>query len=413
MTEEKTPGISRRTLLTSSLALAAARVGTAQGASDQPKPGPHVAVVGAGAFGGWTAYELLRRGARVSLFDAWGPGNGRASSGGETRVIRTVYGVDELFTDLALRALELWQIHEKRFRRPLYRRTGMLVLGADPLILDAMPLLAERGVEIRELDLASARRRFPQIDFDGLDHVYEDQGTGYLLARQACRTVVEHFVDEGGDFRRASVRPGPIEEGHLQNLELSDGSRFAADHYVFACGSWMGRLFPKLLVQKIRPTRQEVHYFGPPAGDGRFSEDTLPIWTDRTSKGYYGIPGNLDRGFKIAKHALGEPFDPSTSDRLPDPSQVESARAFLGRRFPAMAGAPLIESRVCHYANTADAYFVADRHPEAHNLWLLGGGSGHGFKHGPALGERMAQWVLGEAEIEPRFRLDAERGSQA
>src|SRR5438270_12705675 len=81
-------------------------------------------VVGAGAFGGWSALQLLRKGAKVTLLDAWGPGNSRASSGGETRVIRTTYGPERLYTQMAVRALRLWQEHEQRWDLKLFFRTG-------------------------------------------------------------------------------------------------------------------------------------------------------------------------------------------------------------------------------------------------------------------------------------------------
>ena len=404
----KSPGeLTRRELIAGSLTLPlAARAAKAEQAAPAAKgPRPKVVVVGAGAFGGWSAYALLRRGARVTLLDAWGPGNSRSSSGGETRVMRTLYGDYELYTDLALDALALWKEHEKRFRRPLFRRTGMLIFGADPLVLEALPLAAERNIVLREVDPKVAAERYPQASFEGIHRVFEDDDTGFLYARQACRAVVEHFVAEGGDYRQADVRPGPIQDGRLGHVLLSDGTRLEADIFLFACGSWMPRIFPDVLGSRITPSRQEVHYFGTPAGDPRYAEDTFPVWTDRTSGGFYGIPGNRDRGFKVAFHQLGPRFDPTTDDRLPRASEVAQAREFIARRFPPLAGAPLVEGRVCHYANSPDSSFVVDRHPGAHNLWLVGGGTGHGFKHGPALGERVAGWALGDGETEPLFSL--------
>ena len=387
------------TLSTASAALAAS---SSTGSSSRR---PRVVVVGAGAFGGWSAYALLRSGAQVTLLDAWGPGNSRASSGGETRVIRSLYGKRALFTDLAIEALTLWKEHGKRFGRSLYHRTGMLVFGVDALVLEGLPLAAERGVGIREVEVRDAARRYPQASFEGIDRVFEDTDTGYVLARESCRLVAEHFVAEGGTYRQAEVRPGTLRGGRLEHVLLSDGSRLEADLFLFAGGSWLPRLFPDVLGQMISPTRQEVHYFGTPAGDPRYSEDVFPIWSDRTSGGFYGIPGNRNRGFKIAFHQHGPSFDPTADDRLPQASQIDRARQFIARRFPPLAGAPLVEARVCHYANSPDGSFVIDRHPEASNLWLMGGGSGHGFKHGPALGERVAKWALGEGEPEPRFAL--------
>ncbi|MEM9557544.1 MAG: FAD-dependent oxidoreductase [Acidobacteriota bacterium] len=374
-----------------------------------PRERRRVVVVGAGALGGWTAYELQRRGARVILLDAWGPGNARASSGGETRVIRTVYGAQAHYTDLALRALELWRDAEKRFGRRLYHRTGMLVLGTDPLIADALPILATRDVALEEMTPGEAARRYPQIHCDDLDRVVLEVDAGFLLARTACRLVVEHFIAAGGSYRRAAVRPAAIDRlvdsASTPRVSLDDGSSLDADTVVFACGSWLPKLFPELLGPRIRPSRQEVYYFGTPAGDARFGIDRLPIWTDRSDGGFYGIPGNQDRGFKIADHGVGPAFDPTRDDRLPTPGALERARRFIMHRFPALADAPLIESRVCHYANTTDGELLIDRHPNHGAIWLAGGGSGHAFKHGPALGELIARAVLDEQPPDPRYSV--------
>ena len=399
--------LSRRTLIGGSLVLPLipASAKASDKSSTSTGRGPRVVVVGAGAFGGWSAYAMLRRGARVTLLDAWGPGNSRSTSGGETRIIRSLYGGHALFTDLALDALALWKKHQQRFGQQLYRRTGLLVFGVDSLVLESLPLAAERGIVIREIDPKTAAKKFPQASFEGIERVFEDDDSGYLLAREACRAVVEHFVAEGGEYRQADVRPGPIRSGRMEHAVLADGTRLEADVFLFAGGSWMPQLFPGVLGPRITPSRQEAHYFGTPAGDPRYSEDVFPVWTDRTSGGFYGIPGNRDRGFKIAFHGRGPSFDPTADDRLPRASEIARAREFIARRFPPLAGAPLVEARVCHYANSPDSSFVIDRHPGAHNLWLLGGGSGHGFKHGPALGERVAGWALGDGEPEPRFTL--------
>lgn len=120
---------------------------------------------------------------------------------------------------------------------------------------------------------------------------------------------------------------------------------------------------------------------------------------------FYGIPGNEGRGFKVADDTRGAPFDPTGGDRLASADGLRAAREFLGRRFPALKGAPLTESRVCQYENTSDHHFLLDRHPGASNTWIAGGGSGHGFKMGPAVGERVAALVLGRAKVDPFFGL--------
>ena len=188
-------------------------------------------------------------------------------------------------------------------------------------------------------------------------------------------------------------------------VTLSDGMRLEADAFVFACGPWLGKVFPDLLGEVIRPTRQEVFFFGTPAGDPRFSEDVFPVWIDRGVKIWYGIPGNRWRGFKIADDTRGPAFDPTSGERVPSAQGLQAARDYLGFRFPALKGSPLLEARVCQYENSTDQNFIVDRHPYAENAWILGGGSGHGFKHGPALGELAAANVLGAKPVEPFFSV--------
>ena len=366
-----------------------------------------VVVVGAGAFGGWTALWLRRSGARVTLVDAWGPGSPRASSGGETRVIRGVYGPNPIYVNWAARSLALWRESEERWHARLYRRTGGLWMfdGDDTYARSALPLLAEVGLPARELSLVEARARFPQISFDGVASVFYEDETGYLRARHACQAVAEAFVADGGTYRQALVEPGEIRGGTMAGLRLSDGERLAADAYVFACGPWLGTLFPEVIGGRVQPSRQEVFYFGTPAGSDLFDESRFPCWLFSGERFFYGIPGNDGRGFKIADDTRGGPVDPTTLERTTDPEDLERARRFLAHRFPALADAPLVESRVCQYENSPDGDFILDRHPEAANAWLLGGGSGHGFKMGPAVGEFAAGLVLGERDLLPEFQL--------
>ncbi|HEX6201290.1 MAG TPA: FAD-dependent oxidoreductase, partial [Thermoanaerobaculia bacterium] len=221
--------------------------------------------------------------------------------------------------------------------------------------------------------------------------------------------VVRAVEAEGGEVRRAVAAPFPdqaVRDGRLERLRLADGSELAADRFVFACGPWLGALFPEAVGRRIRPTRQEVFFFGPPAGDARFAETGCPVWVDFGERIFYGVPGNEHRGFKVADDTHGEEVDPTTLERRPTSEALERARALLRERFPAMAGAPLLEARVCQYENTADGHYLIDRHPEAGNVWLVGGGSGHGFKLGPALGERVAGWVLGDEEPPAQFALE-------
>jgi glycine/D-amino acid oxidase-like deaminating enzyme len=367
----------------------------------------HVVVIGAGAFGGWTALHLRRAGAQVTLLDAWGAGNARASSGGETRIIRLMYGGQRRYVELTLRAYELWWEHEARWRSQLYRRTGALWLfeGDDAYARSTVPLVTDPRFPVEELSVDTVAARYPVLRTDGVRSAFYETEAGYLLARHACEQVRSAFVAEGGTWRVAAVRPGEIDGAGMRDVVLADGTRLRADQFVFACGPWLGELFPKVIGRRIRATRQEVLFFGTPPGDRQHDESELPVWLNVGERMLYGIPGNERRGFKLADDTRGEPIDPTTEDRLVSTDAIVRARELLARRFPALAGAPIVESRVCQYEQSLDQHFVLDRHPAAENVWFAGGGSGHGFKMAPAVGELMAHLVLGHAEPEPQFKL--------
>src|SRR5437870_5764053 len=131
----------------------------------------HVAVIGAGAFGGWTALYLLRRGARVTLVDAWGPGNSRASSGGETRVIRGTSGPNQPYTRMAARAMQLWKENEKRWNLKLLHQIGvlwMVTAGDDGFERGSLPMLREAGIPCQELSAQELTSRWPQINMEAV-----------------------------------------------------------------------------------------------------------------------------------------------------------------------------------------------------------------------------------------------------
>lgn len=372
----------------------------------------HVAVVGAGAFGGWTALHLLERGARVTLLDAWGPGNSRASSGGETRIMRATYGPGQPYTELAARSLKLWREYERRWKRKFLHRTGVLWMANsrdDSFERGSLPMLRMAGIKFQELSASEMKKRWPQVNFDDVRWGIFEPECGYLDARESCRSVVEAFVAGGGEYRELAVPVERLDDGtngsRLGRLILSDGSRLKADCFVFACGPWLGKLFPDVLGNVIRPTKQDIFFFGPPAGDSRFSDTQLPVWGDHGKQFFYGIPGSDRRGFKVADDTRGEDFDPTFGERVVSQTTLKRVRKYLGFRFPAMKEAPLLESRVCQYEQTPDSHFIVDRHPRMENVWLLGGGSGHGFKHGPALGELMVELILGDGEVDQLWRL--------
>ena len=367
----------------------------------------HIAVIGAGAFGGWTAHHLLKKGYDVTLFDVFGPGNSRASSGGDSRVIRGIYGEDKIYVDLVARSFKLWKRYQKQWQQSLYFPTGALWFFQvdDTYAQKSLPIVNQAGLKSEQLSKKEVEKKFPQIDLNGRKSFYFEHEAGYLPARHCCQVVLENFVKRGGEYKQLAVEPGKILNNKLSELILSDGSKLNADSYVFACGPWLSKIFPNALKDIITPTRQEVFFFGTPYGDSSLFESNMPVWVDFGKKIWYGIPGADWRGFKVADDTRGAEFDPTSGDRTASETGLESARNYLAKRFPSMKDAPLLESRVCQYENSPDGNYIIDKHPEAKNTWVIGGGSGHGFKLGPALGEFVADCVIGNKGIDSFFAL--------
>src|SRR5581483_2675017 len=253
----------------------------------------HIAVVGAGGFGGWTALHLLERGARVSLVDAWGPGNSRSSSGGETRVMRGTYGPDQPYTELAARALKLWDKYQRKWKREFLHHPGVLWMAAgrdDAFERGSIQMLRAAKIRYQQLSTSVLKKRWPQINFQGVEWGIFEPECGYLDARVSCAAVVDAFIKSGGLYRQAAVQSQGLEEEGWRGLTLSDGSRLKADIFVFACGPWLGKLFPQTIGPLIKATKQEVFFFGTPAGDKRFHDPNTPVWADHRDHFYYGIP---------------------------------------------------------------------------------------------------------------------------
>jgi len=367
---------------------------------------PDVAVIGAGVFGAWIAHELQRAGRRVTLLDAYGPGNARSSSGGQSRVIRMAYGEQEVYTRWSLRSLELWKALLSKAGRPaMFQQSGVLWMarGLDALTTKSLDTLGRLGVRHEKLGRAELEKRWPQIDFGPISWAIHEPESGFLMAFHAVQAVVQIARSLGTRYLQEQVA-APVGKGRLASVTTRSGGAVSAGDFVFACGPWLPKLFPDVLGDRIFPTRQEVFYFGPAAGDERFGLGSIPVWADFAEE-IYGLPDFKGRGFKVAPDRHGPPADPDSLERIVGPEARAHAVDYVRRRFPALKDAPIVGTEVCQYENTSNGDFLIDRHPELENVWLVGGGSGHGFKHGPALGEYVAARINEGGAVEPRFSL--------
>jgi sarcosine oxidase len=364
-----------------------------------------VAVVGAGVFGAWTAYWLRQSGKHVKLIDGYGGGNSRSSSGDESRIIRMGYGSDEIYSRSAWRSLQLWKELFARTGETLFRETGVLWLAheGDPYPENTFETLTNLSIPVEKLTPRELSTRYPQIRPEGIGGAFLEPESGVLLARRAVQTVVREALRSGVEYLQDSIAP-PNNARRVDGIVTSGGECISAAVYVFACGAWLPKIFPEVLAGRIHPTRQEVFYLGAPAGM-RFQSPALPVWIDFKNEAY-GLPDIEGRGVKVAIDRHGEAFDPDTNDRVAGTEGLGEVRRYLTRRIPELQNAPVNETRVCQYENTSNGDFLIDRHPEFESVWLVGGGSGHGFKHGPFVGEYVTARIEGRVEgIEPRFSL--------
>lgn len=394
----------RRTFLEYCAALGVAWPATVRAlAPARRQPHYDVLIVGAGVFGIWTAHSLSRAGRRVAVVDAVGPAHSGASSGGETRVTRCGYGDADIYTDWACRSLSDWQALSERARLPLFHRLGVLWIHAagDARVAATARAMTERGLAHETLDEAALRRRYPVMNVAAGEAGFLEPLAGGLLARRSVQFLAAELAQAGVTFLQGRVEPvtrASAEGGALRAVTTANGSEIRADQFVFACGPWLDGVCPDALSGRLFVTRQEVFYFGVDAG----ASGNLPVWADLP---FYGLPSIEGRGFKVANDRHGARVDPDTLQRRASERAEAEAREFLARRFPALAAAPLAEARVCQYENTSSGDFVIDRHPGMDNVWLAGGGSGHGFKHGPAIGAHVAALLGGKTQPLERFGI--------
>lgn len=375
---------------------------------------PEVVVIGAGVMGAWTAFWARRSGLATTLFDAWGIGDPRATSADESRIIRSAHGSDDFYPGWARRAMTHWRRFAAEWEDPFVVETGVAWFAhrEDGFEARSIETLTRLGIPVERLSVAEIGARWPGIGTEDLAFAAFEPDAGALLARRAVAAVGRALERDGGRIAIADVRPGRVRAGRLVDVVVADGSRIAADTFVFAAGPWLPSLFPDVVGDRIRVTRQDVLYVGAPAGDDRFRAGRLPTWIDY-DRAFFGIPSIDGRAPKVASDSYGPPFDPTTGERTVDPAAIATARTFLRDRLPDLADGPIVETRVCQYETTPDTNFIIDRHPRLENAWIVGGGSGHGFKHGPRIGEYVVERLLGApaGPGEERFSLTRPRGA--
>ena len=392
----------------------------------------NVIVVGAGAFGGWTALHLQRMGARVTLVDIYGPGNSRSTSGDESRGIRTSYGDrphGELWMQWAQKAIERWKEFDAQFGIPaknqIFFTTGDLIMRTDwePFLTQTRTWWEKNGIPHETLPVEEVRKRWPVFGIDDIKAVLYEPNAGVVRARRATQLVAEVFQREGGKLVIGRVIPPTPGEFDGHTVKLTNGDTLSGDAIVFAVGPWLGKTFP-LMQNRMRTPLGTVVYFATPADDNRFTYPNLPSWNFPGTTGWAALPVD-NRGFRVRGGGGGggnnQPrpataqavtpqsptpqaapatasvnvTDPDLSSRWVEPQRLDGPRAFVTQRFPLLKDAPIAQTWACHYEQSASRNFIIDLHPNLPNVWIAGGGNAEAFKQGPVLGEYIAARVLG------------------
>lgn len=380
-----------------------------------------VLVVGAGVFGMFTAHYLREMGVDVHVVDQHGPGNSRASSGGETRGVRTSYGDRRHgihWTRWAASAIERWKEWDERYSgtdAPLFYTTGDLILRPEdePYLQRTVSNWNELGIEHEWLDLDEVRYRWPVIRTEEMALALYEPGAGVVRARPAILSAAEQYRRNGGTFTVARVQPAEVEGGRLTGVRTDQGELLTADTYVFACGPWLPKVLPGVMARRLRIPMGHVFYFGTPPGDHRYEFPNLPSYGVPGGTGWPALPPDF-RGFRARTGGRPEE-DPDVSNRgVIPPEGYERAIEFVRSFFPELANQPILETRACHYESSTDRNFIVDTHPDWTNSWIVGGGSAEAFKQGPVLGDYIAHRLIGEdidPEVTEGFKLDEQEFS--
>lgn len=367
-------------------------------------------VIGLGTMGSAACAELARRGLRVLGLEQFDIPHALGSHHGRSRIFRLAYSEHPDYVPLLRRALAAWEALNAASGLEIFRRTGILYLGApqSACIAGALDSARRHGLEHEPLDAHALRERYPQFTLPpGFTGVYEPTG-GFIVPESAVAAFARLALASGAELRAREPVLEWRAEGSSLRVRTARGEH-AADRLVVAGGAWTARLIRGLGVDLV-VTRQVAGWVQPrmpalfehaqPAPTPAF-----PCWAMAAEDGhlYYGFPILPGwPGFKLARHWRGAPTDPDSVDRSVRPEDEEEFRACLRRYIPAADG-PLLAASVCLYTNSPDGHFIIDRHPGHPNVVVACGFSGHGFKFAPVVGEVLADLAMGRAPTGAEF----------
>jgi glycine/D-amino acid oxidase-like deaminating enzyme len=353
----------------------------------------HVVIVGGGIMGLSTAWAATRRGLRVTLLEQARIPNPLGSSFDRHRLIRYPYGAFDGYARMVLDAYDAWRALWADLGETLYVESGTLVLSGSEggWAKDSVRNLEALKLPHSRITPAEMTRRWPHLKPDGLSFVLHLAGGGVLLADRIVAALAAHLrsrIDLREDTRVTEIDPTRA------SVRLADRTTIAGDHLVLAAGPWTARLVPAL-ADRIVPSRQILAYAAPPAAHAAHWPQSPMVLENTDNVGFYAVPPVAGTPLKIGDHHFTRHGDPDR-DREPNANELSAVLALSRQRLVDGAGYALAGGRTCFYTVTEDERFVA--HTEGPTL-ALSPCSGHGFKFGPVIGQRVAATLAGEQPV--------------
>ena len=355
-------------------------------------------IIGAGAMGSAAAYHLARKAEPVLLIEQFPLGHDRGSSHGSARITRHSYA-DPSYARLMPAAFQAWKELEADAGQSIYIRTGGVSLN--PAGVDYVDCVAANleaiGVPHRRMTGAEWNRANPIYSVPAAHDVVFEPDAGMLAAGRAVAVQLDLARAHGGE--KTQVMPStPVRRIDLDGTRpvvVTDSLTIATDRLIVTAGAWIKHLLPQLPVPLLA-TRQQVLYFRP-SDPAPFRIGRFPVFIFKGSEedeAFYGMPGFLGSGIKIARH-FGPETDPEVEDRTVSDPYREVVRGFLRNHIPALADAPIDVTETCLYTVAPDEHFLLDFLPGRSDVIVASPCSGHGFKFSCLIGQVLADMATG------------------
>jgi len=359
--------------------------------------GYDVIVVGVGAMGSATCYQLASRGVRVLGLEQFAIPHDSGSSHGISRLFRLAYYEHPDYVPLLRQAMALWHRLEAESGQRLVYQTGLLYLGKPDgeVIAGSLRSGQQHGLPLEQVGRAEVARRFPQFVMPDDFVAMHELTAGFLLSERCIAAHVDVALQHGADIRGNEAVITWSADAHGASVTTTRGT-YHADRLVFCGGAWSEKLISGLGVP-LRVSRQVMGWVQP-KDPAAFRLGKFPCWAVDPDDGslFYGFPMTADgAGLKLARHLPGPTVDPDTLDRQPVAADDSEFRPALKQHLPSADG-PVVSMRVCMYTNSSDGHFILDRHPQHENVFVAAGFSGHGFKFASVVGQAMAEMSIGD-----------------